>query len=569
MRDKTERTKEEAAFLPKGQAAMLKKIIKETYRVVGIGIAVLIIFVICSVKLNSVSNEQLENTIYLNQYRLGSKTLTETVQSYAVTGNRNYYNAYMKELNEDKNRDIAWEGLQQNNLKSEEWEVLEHIAEMSNGLVPLEEEAMAEVAAGNVDAASQLVFGQEYEEVIAEISAATDECIGDIQDRMKSQKSLYTVLMLASMFAFIVSFLVILRKIIKTIHFARNELLVPIVKVSEQMKELAQGCFEDRMDLKEDESEVGTMVAAIRFMNQNYTNMISEISEVLGKMGQGNYTVGLTQEYVGEFIKIKESMLKIITDTRKTLSTIQDVAKEIDAGSEQLAQAATDLAEGCTIQAGKVSIAAEMVDAVANSMVEKTKEAKETAALSSSAAKVVEIGNQKMQELKAAIGEISKRSDEIKSIIEVIEDIASQTNLLSLNASIEAARAGEAGKGFAVVAEQVKNLAEQSTKAAGETTKLIQSTIDAVNKGITIADETEESLSEVMEGAKVATDKMIRMTESLQQEAESIKQIDESIASVSEIVDNNSAASEETAAVSQEQSAQVQTMVQLMEQFEI
>ena len=159
-----------------------------------------------------------------------------------------------------------------------------------------------------------------------------------------------------------------------------------------------------------------------------------------------------------------------------------------------------------------------------------------------------------MQELKVAIGEISKCSEEIRSIIQVIEDIASQTNLLSLNASIEAARAGEAGRGFAVVAEQVKNLAEQSTEAAGETTKLIESTIDAVNKGIAIAEETEASMD---------------MAQALQAEVSSVQQIDENITHVAGIVDNNSASSQETAAVSEEQSAQVHTMLQLMHQFQI
>ena len=210
-----------------------------------------------------------------------------------------------------------------------------------------------------------------------------------------------------------------------------------------------------------------------------------------------------------------------------------------------------------------------MVDRIAKSMQEKTKEAQETAALSRQAGSVLMQSNDKMQDLKEAIGEISRRSEEIRTIIGAIEDIASQTNLLSLNDSIEAARAGEAGKGFAVVAEQVKNLAEQSTQAAGETTKLIEDTVEAVEKGIAIADEAVENMSRVMQDAKQATDQMGDMAVALQQEADSIQRIDENIARVAEIVDSNSAASQETAAVSEEQTAQVQTMVQIMDHFEI
>lgn len=551
------------------QAEGLDKNVRFTYGMVGIGIIFLLIFIISNVLLNRISNEQVENTTYLNQYRIGSKVLTASVQGYATTGDIAYYNDYMKELNEDKNRDIAWEALKENNLKESEWSALEHIAQMSQNLVPIEEKAMDSVKQGRLSEAQSYVFGDSYEKVVKEINSSTDTCIKNIQSRMSATKNIYNIAMYISMILFIVSFIAIVLRIRTTVAFSKKELLTPIVKVSDQLKELAGGHFVNNMDLVEDDSEVGNMVGAINFMNYNFTNMITELSAVLEKMGQGNYNVELTQEYVGEFEKIKDSMIKIITDTKETLKGIQNAAHEIGSGSEQLAQAATDLAEGSTVQASKISETTAMIDSMAESIESKAKEAEETAQISKEAAKVVHNGNIKMQELKEAISRISDCSKEIHSIIEVIEDIAGQTNLLSLNASIEAARAGEAGRGFAVVAEQVKNLAEQSTQAAGETTRLIQNTIHAVEKGMVIADETEASMTEVMEGAKGATEKMIQMADGLSKEVESVRQIDENIAHVAEIVDSNSAASEETAAISEEQSAQIQTMVQMVEQFEI
>lgn len=554
---------------PKGQSAMLQKIMKQTYAIVAVGIVFLILFVGLNIVSNNSMKEQVQNVQYLNQYRLGSKILTSAVQSYAVTGDASYQDAYNKELNEDKNRDIAWAGLKKNHLKSNEWTELNKISQMSQGLVPLEEQAMEAVQSGDTQSAQSLVFGSEYEDTVQQISADTDTCIKNIESRMNKKQTVLNFAMMISMILFVISFILIVRQIQKVMRFSHKELLRPIVKVSEMLKELARGNFQTITDLKEDESEVGIMVAAIQFMNQNFSKMITEISTVLGKMGEGNYNVQLDEQYVGEFVAIKDSMTKIIADTRHTLTTIRTAANEIDGGSEQLAQAASDLAEGCTVQASSVSDVSEAINKVAKMMEEKTLEAQETVQISSNAGQVLVESNKKMQELKDAIGEINTCSEEIRTIIGVIEDIASQTNLLSLNASIEAARAGEAGKGFAVVAEQVKNLAEQSTQAAGQTTQLIQSTIDAVAKGMAISDEAAENMSQVMVGAKEATDKMSQMAEAMKQEAQSLSSINENVSKVAEIVDNNSAASEETAAVSQEQTAQVQTMVQMMDRFEI
>ena len=552
-----------------GQAAQLNKIVKDTYRVVGVGVILLILFTAINIVVSITNADQLESVLYLNQYRLGSKTLTSEVQSYAVTGNQIYYDNYYKELEVDKNRDVALAGLRENDITDEELEGFSQIASISNNLVPLEVEAMEKAGQGDLIGAMALVFGDEYETTVQQINKFTDECIANIQNRISKKQSMLLLVMYVSEILFVVSFIYIVKKIADAINFSKKELLVPIVKVSDQMTELAKGSFAKEMDMQADESEVGKMVEAIAFMKQNFSNMIYEISDVLGQMGSGNYHVEVTQEYVGDFVQIKESLVKIIADMKQVLQTIKDTATEVDGGSEQLSKAAMDLADGCTVQSTKVSEVAEMVRQMATSMEEKAQDAQDTVMLSSQAGELLMAGNEKMQELKVAITEISKCSEEISTIIATIEDISSQTNLLSLNASIEAARAGEAGRGFAVVAEQVKKLAEESAQAAGETTVLIERTVETVEKGIAIADETVKNMEEVMSGAKASTEKMAQMADELREEANNMYIINENVSAVAEIVDNNSATSEETAAVSEEQTAQVATMVQMLAQFKV
>lgn len=551
-----------------GQAAQLNKVIKGIFRAVAIGTTMLVLFVVINLVVGTISAEQLETTMFLNQYRMGSKTLTAEVQAFAVSGDTQYYDNYMKELEVDKNRDIAWAGLQANDITAEEWAKLEQIAAMSNGLVPLEEQAMKLAKNKDTENATSIVFGEEYETTVQQINTLTDECIEQIQSRIEGKQNTMYMIMLAAEAAFVVVFIYIIRQILLIIRFAKDDLLRPVVKVSEQMSELAKGRFDVTWDMKEDESEVGQMVGSIEFMKKNFSNMITEISDVLGQMGNGNYNIDVTQDYVGEFVAIKESMLKINEDTKRTLMTIRDTTQEIDAGSEQLAKAAVDLAEGCTVQAGQVAEVAGMIDEMSRDMEENAKGAQETVEISNQASEALTVGNAKMQELKVAISEINNCSEQIRTIIGTIEDIANQTNLLSLNAAIEAARAGEAGKGFAVVADQVKSLAEQSKEAAGETTKLIETTVEAVAKGIEIADETVASMEEVFEGVSASTERMEQVAATLIKSADNMRDIDANIARVSQIVDNNSATSEETAAVSEEQAAQVEMMVQLMGQFE-
>ncbi|MEZ3464255.1 MAG: methyl-accepting chemotaxis protein [Lachnospiraceae bacterium] len=567
--EKRKETPTSEALGKNSQVARLRKIVKQTNFSLVLGIVLLVLLFFASISYAVVSNEQLESTMYLNQYRLGSKALTTAVQSYAVTGNKMYYDDYMNELNRDKNRDIALAGLEANDIRDHEWEGLNEIASLSNNLVPLEEEAMAAVAAGDTISATEFVFGAEYSDTIQKINFRTDEVIEEIQNRLDTSKKMFMVIQIICAVAFLAGFIRLAQQCIRTIHFSQSELLAPIIKVSDQMELLAGGNLHAELDLKEDDSEVGNMVAAIRFMKDNMAMIIDEISYILEQMGHGNYIVEVKQNYVGEYVKIKDSFNRIMEDMRRTVSTIQEVAKEIDSGSAQLAYAADDLATACTGQATEVSDLMNLLTQLGDSIEYNEKEAEEAVKIANLASSTLVVGAQKMQELGNAMQEINQCSEQIISVISAISDIGDEIDLLSLNASIESARAGEAGRGFAVVAEQVKKLAEASQNAVGQTSELIERTVQSVEVGTRIAHEAAANMEDVQMGAEETTGRINSIVDKLKIEVESIAHINESIGVVAGIVDNNSATSEETAAVSEQQKAQVESMVDLMNRFKV
>ena len=182
--------------------------------------------------------------------------------------------------------------------------------------------------------------------------------------------------------AFLAGFIRLAVQCLKTITFSQTELLAPIIKVSDQMTLLAEGNLHADLDLAEDDSEVGNMVAAIRFMKDNMAAIIDEISYILEQMGQGNYIITVNQEYVGEYVKIKDSLNKIVEDMRGTVTTIQAVTSEIDSGAGQLAFAAEDLASACTGQATVVSDLMMLLSELTDSIEYNEKEAEEAVKIS-------------------------------------------------------------------------------------------------------------------------------------------------------------------------------------------
>ncbi|MDE6950344.1 MAG: HAMP domain-containing protein, partial [Lachnospiraceae bacterium] len=343
----------------------------------------------------------------------------------------------------------------------------------------------------------------------------------------------------------------------------------PLMALADRFDRFSKGDLESEFPVYDRPDEVGDMMKAGREMSRVLCGVIQDLKQALIKLADGDWTA--TSQYpemfIGDLTAIAQGMDNTINKMNDALHSIRDVSDQVSVGASGLAEAAQSLAEGATDQAGAVeelqATIANITEAV-NHTAEKTKESYDQAQQYSEKA---DISRGEMEKLMEVMGRINETSQQIGNIISEIEDIASQTNLLSLNASIEAARAGEAGKGFAVVADQIGKLADQSGKSAVDTRRLIEGILQEIEAGNSVAGHAAGSIAEVVEGVNQIAGTVSDLAQISSEQAESMGQVEIGINQISEIVQSNSAAAEELSATSEEMLAQAETMTNLERQF--
>lgn len=345
-------------------------------------------------------------------------------------------------------------------------------------------------------------------------------------------------------------------------------IIAPLKSVENTADELMKGNLHSTLDYKSDD-ELGRLAHSLRNSIAILGSYVDDIDRAMKLFAEGNFDVKPEVEWKGDFVGILNSFMLFEESMAETIKGIQRVSDEVSSAAEQVASSSNELADGATNQASVVEELTATVEGVAEQVERNSQSAKQISNRVGNLGEAISESNSKMQEMVASMKDINEASEEIDKIISTINEIASQTNLLALNASIEAARAGEAGKGFAVVANQVNLLADQSAKAAKESAVLIETSVRAVKKGMTIADETATQLEEVAGNSKMITEEVADIADTLEKQTVEIQQINEGIEQINDVVQTNSATSQECAAASEQMSSEAENLREMIRRFKV
>ncbi len=318
--------------------------------------------------------------------------------------------------------------------------------------------------------------------------------------------------------------------------------------------------------------EIGMIAQTIHHVCGCLRKTIDDVGRILGEMAKGNFAVDVVKNddyYIGDFKALAESLLTIQTNLTHVLRDISQIANQVDTSADQMSSEAQTLSQGTLEQTVSIDGLASNVTSITSQVQSSAFRCKDASELVDKATGYAASADEKMKQLTKATGNIDQSSTQIGSIIKTIEDIAFQTNVLSLNASIEAARAGTAGKGFSVVAEEVRNLAERSAQAAKDTGTLIGRSIQDVKTGTESTSEAVSSMLVINECIQSIKKLMDEIASTSVQQSEMISSVEKGIKEISRVVQVNSSAAEKSAAVSRELSDQAKTLNGLLGRFRI
>lgn len=550
------------------------KIGKKLLVTFGMVIALLLVVVIISI-FSLVSNGKKFTSFYDNGYKVTNEVMNlrraiqESAKSIGYSMMTEDEATSEKYIQDARNASVVMlDGIEflRNNFQGDN-ALVEGFYNSLNGISDTREQVYEMALVGRNSEASALYFSDvlpgylEAQEYLMQISHISSQNADDNYNTSKSAETASTILLV------VISILALAITMFLGIFITKN-LTAPIKELENAAMEMVAGNLNTEITY-EAQDELGSLAVSMKKTISGLSRIIDDIGYLLGEMANGNFRIKTKAEdaYIGDFNPILLAIRNINISLSDTLRKINEASDQVALGSTQMADSAQTLADGATDQAGSVEELQVTIENVALQAAANAEDSKASYEKANNVGNEAEVSTQKMTSLTEAMQRISETSTQIANIISDIEDIASQTNLLSLNAAIEAARAGEAGRGFAVVAEQIRKLAEDSASSAVNTKTLIETSLQEVNVGNQITEETATSLANVINGIREIASEVEKTRYSSEDQATATTQIKEGIEQISAVVQSNSATAEESSATSEELSAQAVTLSELVRKF--
>lgn len=540
-------------------------------------IAVLLLVGLNIVKGNvsGIFNGPLANIDSVGKVRYGITDLQRAINRILTEDSSQVGNSYVnfeKTVTEDVS--LITDSVQQmhnRKMNTESTALLNQLASKIDEGEKVRSKLMTQIKAGRYSEAVEL-NNNTYLPIVNDIKSLSEQ-LGNSID--KTAVNYYTMTKYTGVGMTVAGILLLIADVVFGLRVTRkmaSAIVEPVQEITEAAKIMYSGDMSvgERITY-ESENEIGQLADALRGTTKNLSDYVNEISAILQRMATGDLTEDSDEitDFLGDFASIKESFVHILKRFNSTLTNIQTSADEVEEGANGISQSSQALAEGATDQASAIQQLDATVTSVANMATESARETQQAYDDIQKTVSDAEQEKEKVKELTDEMRRIYEISSEIGNIIVTIENIASQTNLLSLNASIEAARAGEAGKGFAVVADQIGKLAADSANSAAETKELISKTVQEIEKGNAVMETVSQSFDRVIASMNTFADVAHQINETAVNQASALEQVNQGIDQLSAAVQNTASSSEESAAISEQLSAKAEELDTLVRKFKL